>query len=308
MRKSSNLILAILTLSLGLVAQGTYESPVKWEKFRIGDFKVSISFPKLPIRFEQEDICNEKRSDYFVAYAEQRVYKLTVVSRQRRPGNFVSLCRSSSKFGKPSLETRRMELSSSKGIQTGSVGGREIWQMAHGSRFETIAINEDLANNRWFELSVIGRDGFPDESRFLDSLVLSSSAGSEIAEGAAQMLGDSGVDTSIMAPPPPEPSDNSNGAAAAPFSDRSAPLVIASKVKARYTEAARRKNIQGTVTLRVTFLASGGIGDITVIKGLDYGITEQAIAAARKLAFLPQKIDGRLATTTRPVSFTFNIY
>ena len=88
----------------------------------------------------------------------------------------------------------------------------------------------------------------------------------------------------------------------------SEPLKILYKQKAQYTDAARQNNVQGTVTLRVTFLASGGIGGITTIKGLPYGLTEQAIAAARAMKFDPEKVNGVARTTSRPVSFSFNIY
>ena len=88
----------------------------------------------------------------------------------------------------------------------------------------------------------------------------------------------------------------------------SQPLKITAKQKAQYTDAARQNNVQGTVTLRVTFLASGSIGSIATIKGLPYGLTEQAIAAARAMRFEPEKVNGVPRTTTRPVSFTFNIY
>ena len=86
------------------------------------------------------------------------------------------------------------------------------------------------------------------------------------------------------------------------------PLRITYKQKAQYTDAARTNGVQGTVTLRVTFLASGGIGSITTVKGLPHGLTEQAIAAARSMRFEPEMVGGAARTTTRPVSFTFNIY
>jgi protein TonB len=86
------------------------------------------------------------------------------------------------------------------------------------------------------------------------------------------------------------------------------PLKITYKQKAAYTDAARTNGVQGTVTLRVTFLASGGIGSITTIKGLPHGLTEQAIAAARAMRFEPEMVGGQARTTTRPVTFSFNIY
>jgi hypothetical protein len=88
----------------------------------------------------------------------------------------------------------------------------------------------------------------------------------------------------------------------------SSPLKILSKQKAQYTDFARFYNIQGVVTLRVAFLASGQIGTITTIKKLPLGLTETANYAARGMKFEPEVANGVARTTTRPVTFTFNIY
>lgn len=98
------------------------------------------------------------------------------------------------------------------------------------------------------------------------------------------------------------------GSAAATTTAITAPLRITFKQKAQYTDFARFYMVQGTVTLRVTFLASGGIGSIVKIKGLPFGLTETATFAARQLKFEPEVVNGIARTTTRPVSFTFNIY
>ncbi|HQU91238.1 MAG TPA: energy transducer TonB, partial [Pyrinomonadaceae bacterium] len=86
------------------------------------------------------------------------------------------------------------------------------------------------------------------------------------------------------------------------------PLKVTFKQKAQYTSEARSNGIEGVVKLRVTFLASGKIGSITTIQGLPYGLTEQAIEAARKMTFEAEEVAGAKRTTTRPVAFTFNIY
>jgi len=86
------------------------------------------------------------------------------------------------------------------------------------------------------------------------------------------------------------------------------PLKIVAKQKASYTEQARENGTEGTVTLRVTFLASGNIGSITVVNSLPDGLTEKAIEAAQLLQFEPQKADGIPQTTSRPVSYTFSLY
>lgn len=95
-------------------------------------------------------------------------------------------------------------------------------------------------------------------------------------------------------------------------SDASCPATcgvkILSKRRADYTDAARQNNIQGNVTLRVTFLASGEIGGITTISGLPDGLTEQAIAAAREIKFQPAVRNSVPYTKTMVVQYGFTIY
>lgn len=88
----------------------------------------------------------------------------------------------------------------------------------------------------------------------------------------------------------------------------SAPLKILYKQKAQYTDFARFYSIQGPVTLRVTFLATGQIGSITTIKSLPFGLTESATHAAKQMRFEPETVNGVPRNTTRPVTLTFNIY
>ncbi|MEZ5425434.1 MAG: energy transducer TonB [Pyrinomonadaceae bacterium] len=80
------------------------------------------------------------------------------------------------------------------------------------------------------------------------------------------------------------------------------------KPQPRYTDAARQNNIQGNVTLRITFLSNGQIGSISPVKGLPYGLTEQAIAAARQIRFEPALRNGQPQSVTMSVQYTFTIY
>ena len=86
------------------------------------------------------------------------------------------------------------------------------------------------------------------------------------------------------------------------------PLQIISKPRPVYTEEARRNDIQGTVELRVTFLASGEIGDISPVKGLEFGLTEKAMESARKIKFRPATKNGVPVTVTKVVTWTFSTF
>ena len=66
--------------------------------------------------------------------------------------------------------------------------------------------------------------------------------------------------------------------------------------------------IQGTVMLRVEFLATGEIGKIDTFKGLTDGLTENAIEAAKKIKFEPEIKNGIAITIIKTIPFSFTIY
>jgi TonB family protein len=116
--------------------------------------------------------------------------------------------------------------------------------------------------------------------------------GRGVGQGSGYGTG-SGVGSGSSAPAPNEPTTG---------------FRIVSKRGGYYTEEARRNNIQGVVTLRINFLANGKIGPISVVKGLDFGLTEQAIAAAREIVFEPAQRNGSPVTVVKLVNFTFNLF
>jgi TonB family protein len=85
-------------------------------------------------------------------------------------------------------------------------------------------------------------------------------------------------------------------------------LQIISKPRPAYTDAARENNIQGTIRLRVMFLATGAIGAVQLVQGLPFGLTEQAVAAARQIRFEPKLVNGQPVTVTKIVEYSFTIY
>lgn len=85
-------------------------------------------------------------------------------------------------------------------------------------------------------------------------------------------------------------------------------LSIISKPAAAYTDEARVNEVEGTVRLKVTMLASGDVGSITPVTRLPHGLTEQAVAAARKIEFEPKKVNGVPVSTVVTVEYSFEIY
>lgn len=80
------------------------------------------------------------------------------------------------------------------------------------------------------------------------------------------------------------------------------------KEKAKYTEEARRNQVQGTVVLSVVFGADGRIREIRTIRALPHGLTETAIQAAQLIRFNPAIKDGRPVSVRANLEFNFALY
>ncbi len=78
--------------------------------------------------------------------------------------------------------------------------------------------------------------------------------------------------------------------------------------KARYSEEAREKKAQGPVVLLATFTASGQITDIRVIRGQPYGLTEEAIIAAKRIRFQPAVENGVAVSVRAQLEYNFALY
>ncbi len=129
---------------------------------------------------------------------------------------------------------------------------------------------------------------------------IGSGSGSGNGDGNGSGTG-SGTQGSVRTPPPPPP------VVPKPVGV-SQDVKIISKPGAKYTDAARQNQFSGTVRLRVTFTASGQIGSVSAVGSLPYGLTEQAIAAAKSIRFEPAKKDGVAITKIKQIDYSFTLY
>lgn len=79
-------------------------------------------------------------------------------------------------------------------------------------------------------------------------------------------------------------------------------------VHPEYTEDAREKQIKGTVVLQCVLTSRGHIRNIRTVAGLPYGLTEKAIAAARRLKFIPAMKDGKYVSVSTRLVYTFDLF
>lgn len=80
------------------------------------------------------------------------------------------------------------------------------------------------------------------------------------------------------------------------------------KERARYSHFARARKIQGPVVLRVVYYSDGRIGNVEVVRPLPYGLTTEAIRAAKKIRFQPAVKDGKPVSVRGNIEFNFTLY
>jgi Ca-activated chloride channel family protein len=82
---------------------------------------------------------------------------------------------------------------------------------------------------------------------------------------------------------------------------------ILHKEKPKYTLEAYGHNVQGEVVLSAVFAGDGRITGIRVVCGLPHGLTENAIAAAKKIRFKPAARNGAPVSVRATLIYTFRI-
>jgi len=84
--------------------------------------------------------------------------------------------------------------------------------------------------------------------------------------------------------------------------------IILTKVKAKFTEEARQKKINGSNILQIMFRADGFVSDIKIVRGLGSGLEERSIDSAKQILFIPMVKDGVFVSIRSNIEFTFNVY
>lgn len=89
------------------------------------------------------------------------------------------------------------------------------------------------------------------------------------------------------------------------FSQNS-PLKIIEQPRPELPSNYRVLDAQGTQTLRVEFLDTGDIGDVTPVGSLPGNLTERAVAAARRIKFEPEMKEGKAVTVTKTLQYFYS--
>lgn len=85
------------------------------------------------------------------------------------------------------------------------------------------------------------------------------------------------------------------------------PPIVLSEPHPKYTAEAIKMHIQGEVTLKVRFLATGQVVVLQVISGLGHGLDEEAKQVAEHIRFKPAERDGHPVDHTTLIFVTFQL-
>ncbi|MBD0370661.1 MAG: energy transducer TonB [Pyrinomonadaceae bacterium] len=77
--------------------------------------------------------------------------------------------------------------------------------------------------------------------------------------------------------------------------------------KPSYTNMAQKNYTEGDVTLRVTLGADGNVSSVEPLTRLPYGLTEEAVRAARQIRFNPATRDGSPVDEVKTITYSFNL-
>lgn len=275
--------------------QGLAMKP-EWKQYQVGNDKFSASFPKFPTLTYRRHDCESFERFIYAAYANDVVYTvvLTKALKANRDG-----CFTFSKFDRDTINKRIDELSVQKMVQRDlNKKQQDNVIMLKGDTYK-IKIIDDVENKRFIEMWITTDPKRKvDEKAFFESFSFIPIASAiDTRGGIIRTAGDD-----VVSPYDPALWTGSDA------ENHSSKFNIVHRPFASYTDAARRNNIQGTVKLKVTLLANGGIGSITTMSSLKHGLTEQAIDAARRIVFLPEKVNGKNEDKIVTIEYSFKIY
>ena len=286
-----------------------YTVPIKWERYKIGDKDVSVLLPKLPVLIRRSDACLQQETNQYAVYADEIIYGLTITSKSNVEIPFH--CRQKGFYQKgffvedwfedrlKEIKARLKTFDETKFSQN----NREITKIKSVSESYTYWLINDFNNKKFYELWITGQDDEKTEvKKFVESININKNAqGIEIGEGSSRTLGDENVaDTTDIS--------TQDKSAKETEKEEIQNIKIILKPFASYSDKAKDAQTQGTVRLKVTFSANGGIKTVAVEKELKDGLTEQAIAAAMKIVFIPAKKNGKPYSVSKLVDYSFTIY
>jgi TonB family protein len=263
-----------------------------WKKFTVRDEEFSISLPAVPAMTTTErklrGTSTEVTERVLGAYADGVAY--AIFSFENKPE------RSLDSFIEEQSKITLFQWSpSGRTLSVDRVSGKEfdIPEAPLSGVVQFFSTATHL-----YQLQAIGAGAAdPRVSRFLSSLKFGKASGATAVVDGPGTLPTSDLKTQGI---------NLDRAFVARDVDRKA--LIVTRPEPSYTIDARRNAIAGEVVLRVVLSASGEVVNFRVLTGLPFGLSEQAIAAAKQIRFVPASKDGQRVSMWLQLEYNFSLH
>jgi len=268
---------------------GTQAPPV-WDRYTVKDEEFSVLLPVNPAMSSYEirpSVSGPSQIRHVIGgYSEGVGYSIYIYERKQSLDEFIESLHQST------ATNFKRELTNA-GVQGKEYGSQNDDRKRVTDYFAT--------QRRIYVFEAIGSIlGNPDLNipKFLDSIEFSKPVdGKAIVDGPGEQL---------SSEPPPTTVNATDGIYKG--REMTVKAVVVSKPEPTYTLDARRNQITGTVVLRCVFRSSGAVTNISVVAGLEHGLTDKAIAAARQIKFIPPIKDGHFVSMWMQLEYNFNLY
>jgi TonB family protein len=227
------------------------------------------------------ELRKNRRERSLGAYADGAVYTVQVFENVRR--------QSLEDFIRERNRYKRWDASTETAVTLNDINGK---QYASIGKPVSDTAQFFAAEGRLYEFTVVGNSAEDEAAKhFFSSIVLGKKVdGIEIRDGEGQ----------------PFSTPNCDEMAGGREVDRKVRLVM--KPEPSYNELARQKQTVGTVIVKAVFACNGSVTDIRVIEALPHGLTDQAIAALKKIKFVPAVKSGKFVSMWLQLEYNFNLY
>lgn len=295
MKRQLSLLACFALAATAAMAQPQTEYPVlqprqaelsAWKRYTVDGERFSVSLPTVPAMTTFKtliwDVRRTQRQRNIGAYADGAVYTVYVYENVANR-SLTDFIRERNKYG-------RWEGASETGVTVGEIKGEQLTSTGK-------PVNETAqffaTEGRLYEFSVVGNSAEDEGTKqFFSSIMFGKKVeGIKISDGEGTPFSTPNCD--VIA----------GGGRAV---DRRVRLVM--KPEPTYTENARQKQVTGTVILKVVFSCNGSVTSTNAVKMLPNGLTEQAVAASRKIKFVPAVKNGKYVSMWMQLEYNFNLY
>lgn len=272
-----------LQLNPGPLVQTT---PSQWQRYTVKNEQFSVALPERPTvdkTFVFTEFKDERLETSLARFYDGVLYVIVVFENRSPKQSLDSFIKDRARSGHP------YNTKSAKKLTLDGVSGKAFSLQGIDG-----AVQFFSKGDRLFQFAAY--NAVPDDVRvtkFFSSISLANNNDS--------------IEVSETALPPVTSATNPPGKVFTPqqVDQKFKPILMA---HAQYTELARQNQAKGTVILQCILGADGTITSIQVVTGLPFGLTENAIAAASKLKFIPAMKDGKYVSVSTRHIFNFDLF